>query len=102
MQPDRVVTARDFDRDGLAFPDFYGEDLLLPEGKTPAYLGQAVAILIYRDFPRFRFAKYELQFNDAVIRYGDITGPLERDPWGSSRIVRVGGRTPTIKTCFLP
>jgi hypothetical protein len=31
--------------------------MLLPAGKTPAYLGQAVAILIYRDFARFRFAK---------------------------------------------
>jgi hypothetical protein len=41
----------------LEFPDFYGEDMLLPEGRTPAYLGQAVAILIYQDFARFRFAK---------------------------------------------
>jgi CO/xanthine dehydrogenase Mo-binding subunit len=68
LAPDRVVTAADLARDGLAFPDFYGEDMLLPEGKTPAYLGQAVAILIYHDFSRFRFAKEKLQFNDAVIR----------------------------------
>ena len=91
LAPDRVVTAADLARDGLAFPDFYGEDMLLPEGKTPAYLGQAVAILIYQDFARFRFAKEKLQFNDAVIRYGAVTGPLQRDPWGSSRFVRVGG-----------
>ncbi|HEY4857596.1 MAG TPA: xanthine dehydrogenase family protein molybdopterin-binding subunit, partial [Xanthobacteraceae bacterium] len=76
LAPDRVVTATDLARDGLAFPDFYGEDMLLPEGKTAAYLGQAVAILIYRDFARFRFAKEKLQFNDAVIRYGAVTGPL--------------------------
>ena len=44
--------------------------MLLPEGQTPAYLGQAVAILIYQDFSRFRFAKDKLQFNDAVVRYG--------------------------------
>src|SRR5262249_43715488 len=50
LAPDRVVTAADLARDGLTFPDFYGEDILLPEGKTPAYLGQAVAILIYQDF----------------------------------------------------
>ena len=49
LKPDRVVTAADLTRDGLAFPDFYGEDMLLPEGKTPAYLGQAVAILIFRE-----------------------------------------------------
>ena len=94
LAPDRVVTAADLARDGLAFPSFYGDDMLLPEGKTPAYLGQAVAILIYQDFARFRFAKEKLQFNDAVIRYGAVTGPLQRDPWGSSRFVRVGGPTP--------
>src|SRR5262245_49345592 len=94
LAPDRVVTAADLLRDGLAFPDFYGEDMLLPAGKTPAYLGQAVAILIYRDFARFRFAKEKLQFNDAVVRYGAVTGPLQRDPWGASRFVRVGGKRP--------
>jgi CO/xanthine dehydrogenase Mo-binding subunit len=100
LKPDRVVTAADLTRDGLAFPDFYGEDLLLPEGKTPAYLGQAVAILIYQDFARFRFAKEKLQFNDAVIRYGAATGPLQRDPWGASRFVRLGGKTPYDEDVF--
>ena len=91
LAPDRVVTAADLARDGLAFPDFYGEDILRPEGKTPAYLGQAVAILIYQDFARLRFAKEKLQFNDAVIRYGAVTGPLQRDPWGAYRFVRLAG-----------
>ena len=39
-------TAEDLARDRVAFPAFYGEDLLLPPGKTPAYLGQAVALLV--------------------------------------------------------
>jgi CO/xanthine dehydrogenase Mo-binding subunit len=94
LAPDHVVTAADLARDGLDFPSFYGKDMLLPEGETPAYLGQAVAILIYRDFARFRFAKDKLQFNDAVIRYGEVTGPLRRDPWGSARYVRVSGKAP--------
>jgi CO/xanthine dehydrogenase Mo-binding subunit len=102
LAPDRIVTAADLVRDGLTFPDFYGTDILLPEGNTPAYLGQAVAILIFNDFARFRFAKYRLQFNDAVIRYGDVTGPLARDPWGSSRFVRVGGPTPEAEDVFSP
>jgi CO/xanthine dehydrogenase Mo-binding subunit len=93
LKPDRIVTAAELKRDGLGFPEFYGEDVLLPEGQTPAYLGQAVAILIYQDFARFRFAKEKVQFNDAVVRYGEVTGPLQRDPWGSSRFVRVGGKT---------
>jgi CO/xanthine dehydrogenase Mo-binding subunit len=93
LQPDRIVTADDLARDGLAFPAFYGEDMLLPPGKTPAYLGHAVAMLIYHDFARFRFAKDRLQFHDEIIRYGEQTGPFERDPWGTFRFVRVGGAT---------
>jgi len=102
LKPDRVVTATELARDGLAFPDYYGTDMLLPEGQTPAYLGHAVAILIYHDFIRFRFAKYKLQFNDAVIRYGAVTGPLQRDPWGGARFVRVGGKTPYDADEFSP
>lgn len=94
LQPDRIVTAEDLERDGLAFPAFYGDDMLLPIGKTPAYLGHAVAILIYHDFARFRFAKDKLKFHDEVIQYGTETGPLQRDPWGSFRYVRVGGEKP--------
>ncbi len=93
LKPDRIVTADDLARDGLAFPAFYGEDMLLPPGKTPAYLGHAVAMLIYHDFARFRFAKDRLQFRDEIIQYGEKTGPLERDPWGTFRFVRVGGAT---------
>ncbi len=93
LQPDRIVTAEDLTRDGLAFPAFYGDDMLLPQGKTPAYLGHAVAILIYHDFARFRFAKDALKFHDDVVHYGAVTGPLERDPWGTFRFVRVGGAT---------
>ncbi|OZI75888.1 xanthine dehydrogenase family protein molybdopterin-binding subunit [Bordetella genomosp. 2] len=91
LRPDRLVTAADLARDKLAFPAFYGEDMLLPEGKTPAYLGHAVAILIYHDFARFRYAKDKLQFRRDVVRYGAQTGPLQRDPWGTFRYVRVGG-----------
>ena len=94
LQPDRLVTAEDLARDGLAFPAFFGDDMLLPSGKTPAYLGQAVAILIYHDFARFRFAKDKLKFREETIKYGAVTGPLERDPWGSFRYVRVGGEQP--------
>jgi CO/xanthine dehydrogenase Mo-binding subunit len=94
LQPDRLVTAEDLARDGLAFPAFYGDDMLLPIGKTPAYLGQAVAILIYHDFARFRFAKDKLKFREGTIKYGAQTGPLQRDPWGTFRYVRVGGDKP--------
>lgn len=91
LQPDRVVTAADLARDGVAFPKFYGEDMLLPEGKIPAYLGHAVALLIWNDFARFRAAKSRLKFRDGLIRWGEPTGPLERAPWATFRYVRVGG-----------
>jgi CO/xanthine dehydrogenase Mo-binding subunit len=94
LKPDRIVTAADLARDGLALPPFYGDDMLLPSGKTPAYLGQTVAILIWKDHPRYRLAKSALKAHDDVIRYGATTGPLQRDPWGSFRYVRVGGATP--------
>ncbi|MEH6415666.1 xanthine dehydrogenase family protein molybdopterin-binding subunit [Pseudomonas sp. CGJS7] len=91
LQPDRIVTAADLARDGVAFPAFYGEDMLLPEGKTPAYLGHAVALLIWNDFARFRAAKSRLKFRERNIRWGESTGPLERAPWATFRYVRVGG-----------
>jgi CO/xanthine dehydrogenase Mo-binding subunit len=93
LMPDRIVTALDLQRDGVVFPEFYGADMLLPPGKTPAYLGHAVAVLIWRDFARFRAAKNALKFRDDVIRWGEQSGPLERDPWASFRYVRVGGAT---------
>jgi CO/xanthine dehydrogenase Mo-binding subunit len=94
LAPDRIVTAAELERDGVAFPPFYGEDMLLPEGKTPAYLGQAVALLIWHDFARYRLAKNAMRGRREIIRYGAPSGPLERDPWGSFRYVRVGGATP--------
>ncbi|KMV67338.1 hypothetical protein [Rosenbergiella epipactidis] len=67
LQPDRLVTAEDLARDSLAFPPFYGDDMLLAQGKTPAYLGQGVAILIYHYFARHSVAKNRLKFQDQVI-----------------------------------
>jgi hypothetical protein len=100
LMPDRLVTADDLTRDGLQFPAFYGSDMLLPKGNTPAYLGHAVAILIFHDFARFRLAKDYLKFRNDVIQYGRQTGPLERDPWGTFRFVRVGGRLRMTTTSF--
>ena len=100
LAPDRVVTAADLARDGFAFPDFYGEDILLPEGKTPAYLGQAVAILIYQDFARFRFRK----------SYSSTTRSFAMAPLPDRGSATLGVRTascgsevprPTMTTCSL-
>lgn len=94
LQPDRVVSAADLARDGVALPEFYGQDMLLPTGGKPHYLGHAVAILIYRDFMRYRAARERLQFNPDVLRYGPASGFDDKPPWGAFRYVRVGGATP--------
>ncbi len=94
LMPDKLITAATMEADQVKLPSFFGEDLLLPEGKTPAYLGQAVAMLIYNDFARYRFAKETLQFKDDIIQYGKYTGFLERDPWCTYRGVRIGADNP--------
>lgn len=88
------MTAADLQRDGIDFPSFYGKDMLLPEGQTPTYLGQAVAILIYNDFARFKYAKDALKFQKDIIQYGAHTGYLKRDPWLNYRGVRIGSTDP--------
>lgn len=94
LMPDTIVTAEDLTRDGLDFPGFYGTDMLLSKGDTATYLGQAVAILIYNDYPRFSAAKNALKFKPEIIQYGEKTGYIERDPWLTYRGVRIGGETP--------
>ncbi|WP_165680511.1 xanthine dehydrogenase family protein molybdopterin-binding subunit [Metapseudomonas otitidis] len=94
LQPDRVVTAADLARDGIAFPEGHSPDPLLPEGQVPMFIGHPVALLIWNDFERFRRAKNLLRYNDKVVRYGAQAPLFERDPYGSFRFVRVGGDTP--------
>lgn len=94
LMPDKIVTEEDLVRDKVKLPQFFGDDFLLPKGKTPAYLGQEVAILIYNDFIRYKFAKETLQFRDDIIIYGENTGYLKMDPWSAFRCVRVGAENP--------
>ena len=57
LRPDRVVLAEDLAAARITVPDFYAGDLLCPAGKTPLYLGQPVALLIWNDFARFAIAQ---------------------------------------------
>jgi len=94
LQPDRIVTAADLKRDGISFPQGHDIDPFLPESQVPMFIGHPVALLIWKDFDRYRQAKNKLKFNDKVIRYGAKTAPYQADPYGSFRFVRVGGDTP--------
>jgi len=90
-QPYVKITARTLAEKQLKLPPFYGEAMLLPEGDSPQYYGHAVAMLLFDDFEKYAAAKQALQFNQQVIRYGDQTPPIERDPYASWRIIRVEG-----------
>ena len=53
LMPDRVVLAEDLANAGITVPSFYAGDLLCPAGKTPLYLGQPAALLIWNEFATF-------------------------------------------------
>lgn len=53
LKPSVIVTASDLDRIGTEVPEFYAGDLFCPLGKTPLYLGQPVALLIFEKFDAF-------------------------------------------------
>jgi CO/xanthine dehydrogenase Mo-binding subunit len=88
-QPDRIIAAEDLARDGIDFPPFYTQNMLLPAGMTAPILGQAVAILVFSSYERFRAAKSALQFREDIFRFGDPEPQPDLDPWGVFRSVRV-------------
>ncbi len=91
-QPDRIVTARDLKRDRLDFPAFYTKHMLLSEGEQADILGQAVAILIFDSYDRYREAKKSLRFRSDIFKFSDKTTSLpEFTPWGALRSIRVAG-----------
>src|SRR5580704_9992071 len=50
LKPAVVVTAADLARIGTRVPEFFTGDLFCPVGRTPIYLGQPVALLIFEEF----------------------------------------------------
>ena len=92
LKPSVVVTAADLARTGIRVPEYYAGDLLCPVGKTPLYLGQPVALLIFEDFDTFDQARLVLR--DATFaKFGEETGPIKTPNYGAFRFTRVGGPT---------
>lgn len=99
LQPDRLVLGEELIEDGVLPPNdgdglppgFYGDEFLVPAGRTPRFLGQPVALLIYRDFARFDAAKRRVRFDTGVVRWGARTGPDTPANYGTARFVRIGG-----------
>jgi CO/xanthine dehydrogenase Mo-binding subunit len=101
LKPSVVVTAADLARAGIRVPEFYAGDLLCPMGKTPLYLGQPVALLIFEDFDTFDQARLALR-EAAVAKFGAETGPVKMPNYGQFRFTRVGGPTPDAPDVYSP
>src|SRR5215472_14500011 len=93
LKPAVVVTAADLARTGMRVPEFYAGDLLCPVGKTPLYLGQPVALLIFEDFGAFDEARLALR-DATVLKFGNETGAVKMPNYGQFRFTRIGGPTP--------
>jgi CO/xanthine dehydrogenase Mo-binding subunit len=102
LAPDRVVLAHDLVDVGITVPEFYAGDLLCPAGKTPLYLGQPVALLIWNDFARFAVARKAIQFARSVFRFGAETGPVAEEPYAAARFVRVAGPASDSEDVYSP
>jgi CO/xanthine dehydrogenase Mo-binding subunit len=93
LKPSVVVTATDLDRIGTRVPEFHAGDLFCPVGKTPIYLGQPVALLIFETFVAFDQARLALR-DGTFVKFGEETGPVEISDYGAYRFTRVAGATP--------
>jgi CO/xanthine dehydrogenase Mo-binding subunit len=101
LKPSVVVTAEDLARVGVRAPQFYAGDLLCPLRKTPLYLGQPIALLIFEDFDAFDQARLALR-DTTVVKYGAETGPIKRPPYAAFRFTRIAGATPNAPDVYSP
>ena len=85
----------------MRVPEFYAGDLLCPFGKTPLYLGQPVALLIFDDFDIFDQARLALR-DAPVLKFGEETEPVKQPNYGAFRFTRVGGPTPDAPDVYSP
>jgi CO/xanthine dehydrogenase Mo-binding subunit len=101
LRPSVVVTADDLARIGARVPEFYAGDLLCPVGKTPLYLGQPIALLIFEEFDAFDQARLALR-DGASVKFGENTGPVVKPPYAAFRFTRVAGPTPDSPDVYSP
>ena len=94
LRPDRMVLAADLAAAKITVPGFYKGDLLCPLGRTPLYLGQPLALLIWSDFARFSAARGAISALTGFVRTGAETGPVKQDPYSAYHFVRVAGPSP--------
>jgi len=101
LKPSVVVTADDLDRIGTRVPEFYTGDLFCPVGKTPIYMGQPVALLIFETFDAFDQARLALR-DGTFVKFGEETGPVAIPNYGAYRFTRVAGATSDAPDVYSP
>jgi CO/xanthine dehydrogenase Mo-binding subunit len=101
LKPTVVVTAADLDKIGTRVPEFYTGDLFCPVGKTPLYMGQPVALLIFETFDAFDQARLALR-DGTFVKFGEETGPIVMPNYGAYRFTRVAGATPDAPDVYSP
>ena len=100
-KPSVVVTAADLEKIGARVPEFYAGDLFCPVGKTPLYMGQPVALLVFETFEAFDQARLAVR-DGAFVRFGEETGPIMMPNYGAYRFTRVAGATPDAPDVYSP
>jgi CO/xanthine dehydrogenase Mo-binding subunit len=101
LKPSVVVTAEELAKIGVRVPEFYTGDLFCSVGKTPLYLGQPVALLIFEKFDAFDQARLALR-DGTFVKFGEETGPVVRPNYGAFRFTRVAGPTPDAPDAYSP
>ena len=99
MKPSVVVTAADLEKIGTRVPEFYTGDLFCPVGKTPLYLGQPIALLIFEKFDTFDQARLALR-DGTFVKFGEETGP-SRGPTTAHSVSPVWPARPLTRPMFI-
>ncbi len=101
LKPDKVVTAEDLQAARIRAKGYFTEDLMCPKGLTPTYLGQPVALLIFRGFDKYVTARQILSGAKSVV-FGEQTGAVAKPPYGANRFTRIGGSDPSGTDVYSP
>ena len=101
LKPASVVAASDLVQARTRVPEFYAGDLFCPVGRTPLYLGQPVALLIFERFDDFDRARLALR-DGTFVKFAEETGPVIMPDYGAFRFTRVAGPTPDAPDIYSP
>lgn len=71
------------------------------KNKTPIYLGQPVALLVFETFDAFDRARLAI-CDGAFVGFGEETGPVSLPPFSAFRFTRIAGPTPQAPDVYSP